>query len=552
MSRGTGVRALCVIGVIGLGVFIAPSRCPGTTPAAKETDQDLSKETLAQLDQMDVALDAATLFLQPGEIRNFPANNITRVAIGNPDIVDVSIVSANEVLLQAKKAGHTNLILWDSQGAKRSSVVNVVDPKSDEREDMLRQAIADMGLEGLQLKRDGDTLLVMGQAQTQEDFDRLQRLLDSVEGAHNLVTVRKAAPPPSDPLIKLTVQLIEINRRELENIGVKWDQSITFVHPATSDQTFAEALLDRWGTGVSRSQLQITLAALLQKNQARLLAEPKLVTVSGKEAETFVGVDVPVIEGTSSGGTGVVTTSIGFRNTGITLKMTPTLRADHRISTVVTAEASDVDNSVALSLPVAGSTVAIPGFQVRRASTEVTTNPGETVLIAGLLKTEDSNEVNQVPGLGSAPVIGRLCRSPKTESKQRELIIAMTPELLADAQLGADNSLAMEQALARTQVTTAVSDPVLRYALQVQDRIAAALHYPAAGRSVAPKGQVVLRLHIFRDGRLAEAAVARPSGIESFDRAALDAAKSQAPYTVFPPDLIQPELWLELPVVFGP
>ena len=92
-------------------------------------------------------------------------------------------VSANEVLLQAKKAGHTNLILWDSHGAQHTSTVDVMNPQPAEREETLRQTIAEMGLDGLTLKREGDNLLVLGQLNSQDDIDRLQHLLDTVEGA---------------------------------------------------------------------------------------------------------------------------------------------------------------------------------------------------------------------------------------------------------------------------------------------------------------------------------------------------------------------------------
>jgi len=233
------------------------------------------------------------------------------------------------------------------------------------------------------------------------------------------------------------------------------------------------------------------------------------------------------------------------------LKMTPQAHVEQgKITTVIQAEVSEVDSSVALSVPVGNQTVQVPGFAVRKANTEVTTASGETIMIAGLLQAKDTNDASQVPALGSIPVVGRLFRSPETKSTQRELIIAVTPELLLEAEQGADKVLAVEQALAVAEVTASVEDPMLRYALKVQERIAKSLRYPVREKELGLSGQVKLRVHLLRDGTLKQALLAEPSGFESFDQAAVRAAESQSPYPPFPSDLPQQELWLELPVLF--
>jgi TonB family protein len=201
---------------------------------------------------------------------------------------------------------------------------------------------------------------------------------------------------------------------------------------------------------------------------------------------------------------------------------------------------------------VGNQTVKVSGFSVRKANTEVTTTSGETIMIAGLLSAEDSNTISQVPALGSMPVLGRLFRSPVTQSKRQELVIVVTPELLSDATPATEKSAALEQALALTPVTPPAEDPTLRYALQVQDRIAKSLQYPAHEKERGMGGQVKLRLHLLQDGTLGQALIAESSGIESFDQETLRVAQQQSPYSPFPPDLFQQELWLELPVQFRP
>jgi TonB family protein len=201
---------------------------------------------------------------------------------------------------------------------------------------------------------------------------------------------------------------------------------------------------------------------------------------------------------------------------------------------------------------VGTQSILVPGFTSRKASTQVTSRSGETIVIAGLLTYKDSHAVSQVPGLGSIPVFGRLFRTPQTEESQREVIIAVTPELAADEALDADRGLALERALAVAEVTASVEDARLRYALTVQERIASALRYPQRERELNLDGTVKLKLHLFADGTLGRTAVTSSSGLEALDAEALKAAESQAPYPPFPSTVSERELWLEIPVIFRP
>jgi TonB family protein len=128
----------------------------------------------------------------------------------------------------------------------------------------------------------------------------------------------------------------------------------------------------------------------------------------------------------------------------------------------------------------------------------------------------------------------------------------VTPEILVDEAVKADHQLALEQALSVAEVTSSIEDPRLRYALQVQDRIAKALRYPEREKELNLEGTVKLKLHLFSDGTLGRAMVSKSSGIESLDAEALKVAESQAPYPQFPGQLPERELWLEIPVIFRP
>ena len=501
------------------------------------------------------------LSLQPGELRVASVDNVTRVAVGKSDIVDVSVISPNQLLLHAKSVGKTNLILWTSQG-QQVWALDVIDRTPETTETQLHQLLDALGTTTVQVKREQEKLFLLGHVDQQQDLDRLEQMLSAFPPVTNLVRVvvpktSANAAPTAPPLVSLSVQVIEISRTDLEKLGVKWSESIGLTEPEATDLTFKDAMV-KWGTSLTRTSIAASLNALVEQNRARLLAEPKLVTTSGKEASTFVGVEVPVLQATSTGtGTGTVSTNIEFKNTGVTLKMTPKVLEDHRITTTMEAEVSDVDSSVALAVPVGSKTVSVPGFSVRKANTEVTTRSGETVLVAGLLKAQDSRAISQVPALGSLPVLGRLFRSPEIKSSQREMVIAVTPSLVEETGHGAaEKNQAVDQALARAEITLPVEDPLLGYALQVQERIATSLRYPMEqplkDHELGMTGRVKLRLHLFHDGTLDQVMVVESSGLAAFDQAVIQTAWQQSPYPAFPAHLARQDLWLELPVLFRP
>jgi len=498
------------------------------------------------------------LLLTPGQMQTVDVANVQRVVVGNPDVIDVTIISSSKILVQPKKVGATNLLVWDAKG-QRELRVSVVDPTPGLVAQQLPKILADLGLSGIEVKTGGGKVFLIGGVDTDAQLGTLEQMSSTYQGTVvNLVTVKPATGASQAPesMIKLSVQVVEINRKDLEKLGFNWSTSVSFTEPEATDRTVRDALM-RFGTSVTRGSFGATLNALVQKNLARILSEPNLVTASGKEASSFIGVEVPVINATSvgTGGGASVNASIQFRQTGVLLKMTPHVDpadTERNITITMEAEVSGVDKSVGLSVPVGSQTILVPGFKVRRANTEVTTTSGETVVIAGLLEAEDTKDVTQVPGLGGMPVVGRLFRSPEVQSTQRELVIAITPEILGDEAKETDRRVALEQALAVAEVTASVDDPRLRYALQIQDRIAKALRYPGREKELNIEGTVKLKLHLFADGTLGRAMVSESSGVESLDLEALKAAESQTPYPGFPSQLTERELWLEVPIIFRP
>ncbi len=539
----------------------------------------------------------ATLQLVIGQVQTMSLSDVKRVAIGDPELVDVTIVSPKQILMRAKQPGSTNLIIWDSLG-EHETLLEITGPGAapkaeptvsiPEIAEELRDLLSQFDFPPLKILPRADKIFLIGTLEDEQQRAALNQVLSTFkEHVVNLVQVettlkKTEAVSTGGPLVSLSVQVVEINRSALQELGVKWSESFKVTEDAMSSASLSDTLF-RVGQSVSRGTLSTTLSALVRESKARVLAEPRLVTADGKQASSFIGLEVPIVTATSFGtSTSTVSASIEHRETGVLLQMTPHVNQQRNRPTTITiemqAEISDIDKSVGLNVPVGNQTAFVPGFTVRKANTEVTMHSGETVAIAGLLKVDDSDTVDKVPGLSNIPVLGTLFRAPERESKQRELVITLTPELLLDEtsrwkqkasvppstyeEDEDDEAYQAEEAEPVLPEDLSVSelrpsapieeDPRLTYAMQVQEQIAQAIRYPLQERPFTGEGTVKLRLQLFADGTLGRAQIIQSSGTSLFDQEALSAAKIQAPYPPFPAELAERELWLDIPVVFTP
>jgi len=173
------------------------------------------------------------------------------------------------------------------------------------------------------------------------------------------------------------------------------------------------------------------LNALENKGFAKTLAEPTLVALSGEKAAFLAGGEfpVPVVQSGSSGGGddgGRGSITVEFKPFGVSLGFTPTVLGDGTINMRVEPEVSAIDPSASLQL----NGISIPGLRTRRASTTLELRDGESFAIAGLLQQDFQTTINQVPLLGSIPILGALFRSTEFQKGETELLIVVTPRLV--------------------------------------------------------------------------------------------------------------------------
>jgi pilus assembly protein CpaC len=173
--------------------------------------------------------------------------------------------------------------------------------------------------------------------------------------------------------------------------------------------------------GFPRAQMQVFIQALRENGLLRVLAEPNLVALNGREASFLAGGEIPIPIVTND------RIKIEWKEFGVRLNFTPAVLAEDKIRIQVAPEVSEPDLSNAVTL----GGVSVPAFSTRRVETEVEIGSGETFAIGGLLNDRVRAISNRVPGLGDIPVLGPLFRSVEYRKEESELVVLITPELVS-------------------------------------------------------------------------------------------------------------------------
>jgi pilus assembly protein CpaC len=246
-----------------------------------------------------------------------------------------------------------------------------------------------------------------------------------VEGADTgVINMLRVA---SGQQVMLRVRVGEIERGTLKQLGVNWSASNTGNFSfATSGTKTTDTFATLGGTIASGgATLTATLEALEENNLFKLLAEPNLVAMSGEEADFLSGGEFPVPVAATDD-----QVSIEFKSFGVAVKFIPHVLSNSRIRIAVNPEVSERDDENGLPLFTGAGTITIPAIKTRRAKTTVELAPGESFMIAGLMKDVSTSGIDQVPGLGEVPVLSALFRDTSFTREETELVIAVTPYLV--------------------------------------------------------------------------------------------------------------------------
>jgi len=352
-----------------------------------------------------------TVSIVEGQTTLLPYPAVSRVSIGHPDIANAQATGPDEILLTGLKAGVTDLRVWTALGSQKRFLLRVVDNSWVQILEISNIVLADV--EGVNAREENGIIFIEGRVLRQQDaviVDDMKKKL-TAEISKGVVVFNVVKPTVNlAAMIMLDVQVVEVRRSEAKRIGIQWGSDA--VGPLIS---FNDGI-DSGKIGITTS-LSSTIQLLQSEGVARVLAQPKLVTRSGSKAEFLAGGEIPIPVTNQDG-----SVSVTFKQVGVILNMQPVADPDGFIATALEIEVSAVDESV--------SVLGIPGFTTRSTKMEMNVLSGQTMVVSGMLQSEDSKTITRLPGLGSIPIIGELFKSRDFQDQTTELMIFVTPHLM--------------------------------------------------------------------------------------------------------------------------
>lgn len=228
----------------------------------------------------------------------------------------------------------------------------------------------------------------------------------------------------SDPEVMLEVEVLEIKRSRLMELGIQWPSQFTLKPmefggvPVLSVKNWQSLLQHATTT-------QSTFANVRKEDQdANILANPRIRVRNKEKAKVLIGDRVPVITTTSTS-TGFVSESVTYIDVGLKLEVEPHIYLDEEVAIKVNLEVSSVVREV---LSKSGTLTYQIG--TRGANTVLRLKDGETQILAGLISDEERNTANKMPGLGEMPLLGRLFGSQKEDATRSEILLSITPRVV--------------------------------------------------------------------------------------------------------------------------
>jgi len=386
---------------------------------------------------------------------------VERIAVGSSDIAEATAVSPSEVMLNGKTPGETSLIIWQRGGTRQFFNVQVRAANTavnDKLDSVRRELRTEFPGQAFRLTLENGQVFLRGTVKDLASSDRAVQIASTAGKVVNLLYVDVPAP---EPQILLKVRFASLDRSLTKQLGINIFSlgaantvgSVTtqqFSPPTISSQSNGSGGSSNGGATGSQASatlsnllnlfvfrpdinLGATIQALEAKGVVQILAEPNVLTMNGKQGSLLAGgqYPYPVLQGTSGGASAAIT--IAFKEFGIRMNFVPTITPRGTIKLQVAPEVSSLD--VANGVTISGFTV--PGLDIRRVRTEVELQDGQSFAIGGLLDNRETQTLSKIPFIGDVPVLGKFFQSMDKRKTNTELIVIVTPEIVAPMPAGA-------------------------------------------------------------------------------------------------------------------
>ncbi len=275
---------------------------------------------------------------------------------------------------------------------------------------------------------------------------------DAIKLAEKLVALQDVP----EPEVMLEVEVLEVQRTRLQDLGIQWPASLsvtplplgTQVSNSTTTGATGTTGTTTTSTASSASSSTLSLNDLLHQNKnslgvtigsatananvqdsdAKLLTNPRIRVRNHEKAKILIGERVPNITSTATS-TGFVSQSINYIDIGLTLNVEPTVYLDDEVGIKVGLEVSSIISQVT-------TTSGTSAYEIgtRTANTVLRLKNGETDVLAGLIDNQERTSGNKIPGLGDMPVLGRLFGATTDDDEKTEIVLSITPHLIRNIQ----------------------------------------------------------------------------------------------------------------------
>lgn len=352
-------------------------------------------------------------------------HKIPRLLVENQGIVRAQPISPNQVQLSALKPGFTTLTVWDEQQGEHT-IDLLVYGDARELENLLMTEFPEASLRVRPLST---SVVISGYVPRAEMVSRIIRMAeDYYPSVINNITIGGVQQ------VLLHVKLMEVSRTKLRRMGFDWanfngdDAIIQNVAGLVDEYTIGPgSVLSNFGENIAFGILDDSntfiglLEALRQYNLVKVLAEPTLVTVSGRPASFNSGGEFPILVPQSLG-----TVSIEYRQFGTRVDFVPIVLGNGRVRLEVRPQVSEVDSSRSVSI----NNTTVPGLRTRWVDTGVEMKAGQTLALAGLIQNQIESENRGIPFLADLPWVGAAFRRVQERNNEIELLILVTPEFV--------------------------------------------------------------------------------------------------------------------------
>lgn len=433
----------------------------------------------------NVPLNKSRFITLSGSLKHALKGNSYYIDKGNPTIATTRLFNSDQLFIQGKKLGTTNVVISDANN-KISQIFNI--EVTHDLESLKAKLYEILPSEQILVRSAQKNIILSGEVSgldvMQAAIDIAQSYLGSsesksikggAEGHQNQsesTNVKNEEKSKGDvphiinlmsvggaQQVMLEVTIAEIDRKLFRGLDIKYNtlhSSNNFSWgalngggslipaPPLSGGNIAGPLsslftpnahsVDAAGlflSGISGSYMfNLTIDAAQNQNLAKILAEPVLTTLSGQEATFISGGEFPIPVPQTSGNNGGSITIV-FKEFGVTTRFLPVVLDSGRINLNMNIGVSELSEDAAIFAAVGGVNTAftIPSLTKREASSTLELADGQTMSIAGLISDKVRSNVDKFPGLGDIPVLGALFRSEQFIKERTELVIFVTPHL---------------------------------------------------------------------------------------------------------------------------